>query len=163
TKGETIESSHSVTCSLIKEACQEKVAVEATDSSEKAEPSESDATPVKEMSTPDPDDKENVETTTSPEAAVNAEETKKNYFIKLSSGSSRDSGFGVFGKFSPSSLRILDQGNQKQTAAENYFLQFAPNTSNESTEENTENPKSVSGSGSSFVFGQNLTDRVTVS
>ncbi|XP_071954107.1 uncharacterized protein [Antedon mediterranea] len=161
TKGETIESSHSAVSSLIKEGPPEKAVAESEKSSEKPEDvAESDAAAVvKEPSKTDPDDKENVETPIS-ETEASPEDSKKNYFIKLSSGSSRDSGFGVFGKFNPSSVRILDQG-YKSPQTENYFLQFAPSKSDDSSDENTKSPKSLSSSGSSFMFGQNLTDRVT--
>ncbi|XP_022109407.1 ran-binding protein 3-like isoform X2 [Acanthaster planci] len=84
---------------------------------------------------------------------------KMNFFIKLSaSETDRDRGFGVFGSFSNANVGFAKKPDHNGTTNENYFLQFAKVDS--SKEEGVESPKGLSNSGNSFVFGQNMDERV---
>ncbi|XP_071484483.1 ran-binding protein 3-like [Diadema antillarum] len=102
---------------------------------------------------------------------------RTNYFLRLTTGDNeRDTGFGVFGKFRDhSGYRIgfedsrgasgnsgdknSDSGNHDGTTHENYFMQFARDKDLNSS---GDSPSSLSSSsGSSFLFGQNMNERVT--
>ncbi|XP_030852115.1 ran-binding protein 3 isoform X2 [Strongylocentrotus purpuratus] len=94
--------------------------------------------------------------------------------------SERDLGFGVFGKFRDSAYRIgfTEQdchGNASNSAdkepdpvshegatQENYFKQFASKHDTRDLNSSGDSPSSLSSSsGSSFLFGQNMNERVT--
>ncbi|XP_063962337.1 ran-binding protein 3-like [Lytechinus pictus] len=102
-------------------------------------------------------------------------------FLPFTTGESseRDLGFGVFGKFRDSAYRIgfteqdgrVSDGNSMDkepdpdqhegTTHENYFAQFASKKDKE-LNSSGDSPSSLSSSsGSSFLFGQNMNERVT--
>ncbi|XP_072018686.1 uncharacterized protein [Amphiura filiformis] len=121
----------------------------------------------------------------STEGPSSSTDKRNNYFIKLNDGTERRNvGFGVFGTFSDSQIGTVSFGKPEKEhdggTAENYFLQFANNgsegslpasagttpiTSPVQVQPSSASPPqsnlSLSGSGSSFIFGQHMNERVT--